>query len=166
MYADNIFDVVQTVHASNEQLHYGAHKVMDQIQREYYGIPRSYIWYHVKECPTCQLSCQQTTKSPLKPIVEKDFLVRIQVDLIDFPRCPDGGYNYIRHVVHHFTKYHILFPLKTKSAQEVSTAIQERVFAYLGLPQIFHSDNGREFINDVLHRLFEDWDGDTIFVNG
>ena len=30
------FDVVQTVLTSNEQLHSGANKVMDQIQREYY----------------------------------------------------------------------------------------------------------------------------------
>ena len=60
-------------------------------------------------------------------------------------------------------KYHVLFPLKTKCAQEVSMAIQEFVFAYFGLPHIFYSDNGREFINKVLHRLFEDWGGDTIF---
>ena len=45
-------------------------------------------------------------------------------------------------------------------------AIQDHVFAYLGLSLIFHSDNGREFINEVLQRLFEDWGGDTIFVNG
>ena len=84
--------------------------------------------------------------------------------MIDFRRCPAGGHNYIGHVVDHFTK--ILLPLKTKSAQEVSTAIQEQDFANLGLPWIFHSDNGREFINDVLHRLFKDWGGDTILVNG
>ena len=44
--------------------------------------------------------------------------------------------------------------------------IQERVFAYLGLPKIFHSDSGREFVNEILMRLFEMCGGDTLFVNG
>jgi len=40
------------------------------------------------------------------------------------------------------------------------------VFAYFGAPQIFHSDNGREFVNDVLRALLKKWGGSTVFVNG
>ena len=160
---DTMFDVVQAAHTSNEQLHSGARKVEAHVKRDYYGVPRSYIRFHVKECPTCQLASHQTTKPPLKPIIEKEFLSRIQVDLIDLRQAPDGEYNYICHVVDHFTKFHVLYPLKTKSASEVAASLQERVFAYLGLPKIFHSDNGREFVNELLKSLFEQWGGDTIY---
>ena len=51
------------------------------------------------------------------------------------------------------TKFHILFPLRDKSANEVATVIEERVLAYVGTPHIFHSDNGKEFVNQLLHSL-------------
>ena len=112
----------------------------------------NYIWFYVKECLTSPVN-----KQPLKPIVEKDFLARLQVNLIDFRNCPDDRYSYIGHVVDHLTKYHISFPLKTKTAQEVSTAIQEQDFSYIGLPR-----------NPLMmsYRLFEDRGIDTIFVHG
>ena len=50
--------------------------------------------------------------------------MRIQADLIDFADVQMVA-TITGHVEDHFTKYHILFPLKTKLAQEVSTAIQE-----------------------------------------
>ena len=55
------------------------------------------------------------------------------------------------------TKFNILFPLKDKSADEVARMIEERVLAYVGPPHIFHSDNGREFVNQLLHSLLENW---------
>ena len=81
--------------------------------------------------------------------------------------CPDGDFHYIGHFVDHMTKFNILFPLKDKSADEVARMIEERVLAYVGPPHIFHSDNGREFVNQLLHSLLENWSsGNVTFVNG
>ena len=45
--------------------------------------------------------------------------------------------------------------------------MNERVFPYLGLPRIIHSDNGREFVNRVIREVVKDWGGeDVLFVNG
>ena len=80
---------------------------------------------------------------------------------------PDGDYHYIGHVMDHFSKFHVLFPLRSKSAVEVASQIEERVFAYFGVPRIFHSDNGREFVNQVLKELLVRWGGGkTVFVCG
>ena len=117
---------------------------------EYYGVPLKYIQEFCKACPTCEKAQPQTYRAPLKPIVEEEFLHRIQVDLIDMRHSPDGEFNYICHIVDHFSKYHILSALNTKSAVEVASVLEEKVLAYLGTPRIFHSDNGREFINQVL----------------
>ena len=40
------------------------------------------------------------------------------------------------------------------------------MLAYMDTLQIFHSDNGREFVNQVLASLLEQWGGDTTFVHG
>ena len=90
----------------------------------------------------------------------------MQIDLIDMRSNPDGDYQYICHVEDHFSKFHILFGLKTKTAVEVATLFEERVLAYLGPPKIFHSDNGREFVNAVLVHLVSLWGPATTFVRG
>ena len=60
------------------------------------------------------------------------------------------------------TKCNILFPLKDKSAAEIARLIE----AYVGPPHIFHSDNGREFVNQLLHSLLDQWSSNNItFVN-
>ena len=70
---------------------------------------------------------------------------------------PDGEYSYIAHFMDHWSKY----------ADEVANGLNEKVFPYLGLPRILHSDNGREFVNSVIRELVKDWGReDVMFVNG
>ena len=66
----------------------------------------------------------------------------------------------------HFSKFHILFPTKTKEAEEIACLFKERVLAYFGAPHIFYSDNGREFCNQVLTKLMHNWSQKVTFVNG
>ena len=140
---------------------------MFQISQYYSGITTTYITEFCKNCPTCQLSQPKKEQPPLKPIIAQDFMERIQIDLIDMIHSPDGDFNYIGHFEDHMTKFHILFPLRDKSANEVATTIEERVLASVGPPHIFHSDNGREFVNQLLHSLLETWSsGNVTFVNG
>ena len=59
--------------------------------------------------------------------------------------------------MYNYSKFHIIYPLKTRSAHEVAVSLEERVLAYVGTPRIFHSDNGRWFVSQVLAPLFEQW---------
>ena len=86
--------------------------------------------------------------------------------LIDFRNTPDGKYNWVCHVIDHFTKYHILSPMKSKEAKEVATGLRERVFGYFGLPYILHSDHGREFVNSVIVDTIDIWPSECKIVNG
>ena len=43
---------------------------------------------------------------------------------------------------------------------------RERVLAYVGAPRIFHSDNGWEFVNQLMRGLLELWNRDVTLVNG
>ena len=89
-----------------------------------------------------------------------------QIDLIDMRHRPDGEYHWIGHYMDHWSKFHILFPLMHKSAHEVAYRLQENVFSYIGVPKILHSDNGREFVNNIVHSVVKEWPGDAVIVNG
>lgn len=66
----------------------------------------------------------------------------------------------------HWSKLHILFPLMHKSVPEVALNLQDRVFSILGVPRILHTDNGREFVNSIVHSVIKEWPGDVVIVNG
>ena len=79
---------------------------------------------------------------------------------------PDDAYNYVAHFMDHWSKFHILWPLMKKSAAEVSWGLTTRVFPYVGLPKILQSDNGSEFMNDVVKETLLAWPGEDIIING
>ena len=61
---------------------------------------------------------------------------------------PDGDYKWILVYEDHLTKYCILLPGTTKSAEETAKKLMF-IFSILAAPLILHSDNGREFVNQV-----------------
>lgn len=56
----------------------------------------------------------------------------------------------------HLTKFVILKPLKSKSAEEVAYHLVD-IFTLIGAPSILQSDNGREFSNNIVNNLKEYW---------
>ena len=76
----------------------------------------------------------------------------------------DGRYRFIQHYQEYLTKFHIIRPLKTKTADEVA---HEPLFMFLniGAPHILQSDNGREYTAQIIHKLGSLWP-DLELVNG
>jgi len=66
----------------------------------------------------------------------------------------------------HWSKFHVLFALQRKSSKEVAWNLATKVFAYLGLPKILQSDNGREFTSTLIAILVRNWPGEVTIVNG
>ena len=79
---------------------------------------------------------------------------------------PDGEFKYIGHMVDHFTRFNVIFAMKTKSAKETANLCIERFFSVFGLPLIFQSDNGSEFVNNVISAVTVLWPGKTSLVRG
>ena len=78
----------------------------------------------------------------------------------------DADFCWIGHVVDHFSKFHILFPLHRKEATEVAANLTKKVFSYFGLPYILHSDRGKEFVASVIKEVVASWPGQCKLVNG
>ena len=81
---------------------------------------------------------------------------RCQVDLIDFQSQPDEDFKFIMVYQDHLTKFVVLRPLKSKTADEVCDNIID-IFTLLGAPCILQSDNGREFVNKIIDSLVNTW---------
>ena len=90
----------------------------------------------------------------------------MQIDLIDMRHMPDDSYNYIAHYMDHWSKFHVMWPLMRKSAVEVAIGLATKVFPCLGLPKILQSDNGREFVNEIVKETLTLWPGQVFIING
>lgn len=92
----------------------------------------------------------------VKPIVTKFFNSRGQVDLVDFQSAVDGEFKWLMNYQDHATKFLYLRPLKTKEACGVALELV-KVFLEAGAPNILQSDNGREFVAEVIVEMVKLW---------
>ncbi len=58
------------------------------------------------------------------------------------------------HFMDYWSKYHAIFSLIYKPATEDAVGLQKN--ADLGTLKILHSDNNREFVNEVVRNLLSD----------
>jgi len=70
----------------------------------------------------------------------------------------------IARIADHLTTLFILKPLKTKRAEEITYNLKD-FFATFGAPAILHSDDRRDFVNNVINELHTMW-GDVKIVHG
>ena len=78
----------------------------------------------------------------------------------------DGNYRYICHVVEHFSKFRVLFPMENKTATLFAELFKIKFISYFGLPKIIHTDNGKEFANDFFKSLLVVWPGQVKIIHG
>jgi len=134
-----------------------------ELKKKYCNVTRQII--NLFLCEQCQLK-KKIPKHGLvvQPILSDYMNSRCQVDLIDMQSEPDKDYRFIMNYQDHLTKFTILRPLKTKTAEEVAYQLMD-IFCLFGAPCILQSDNGREFVNKIIKSLADMWPGMKL-VNG
>jgi hypothetical protein len=75
VFVEDFYTVVHEVH-EKELFHAGHHKTNEKIMSMYYGIPWSVV---IKFTTMCRLWQPQQSQAPLKPIIAKGFMSRLQV---------------------------------------------------------------------------------------
>ena len=88
-------------------------------------------------------------QAPLQPIVVTEVLGRVQADLIDIRKKPDGNHVWILYLKDYFFKFSILNALTSKRASEITYYIS-LLICHLGIPGLLQCDNGREFKGALL----------------
>lgn len=108
-----------------------------------------------RNCPKCQMNKHSKnskenmtiTTTPQRPfdVIELDIYVLPMVDL--------EGFKYVLTVQCNFSKFVILLPMRTKSAPEVARVLFEGFMYLHGIPKVFKSDCGAEFMNSLIKEL-------------
>ncbi|XP_054267157.1 KRAB-A domain-containing protein 2-like [Macrosteles quadrilineatus] len=152
---DQMYD---TIHSAHLCVGHKKEKAMEvELKKKFCNITREVIKIYLDMCEPCSLKKKSQSKGlVVKPIITTALNSRCQVDLIDMQSEPDGEYKFILNYQDHLTKFVVLRPLKTKTADEVSDVLLD-IFCLFGAPYILHSDNGREFCNRVIENLARKW---------
>jgi len=149
--------------------HKGRDKTLSLIRDRYYwpGMNKDVAKW-IRSCATCK---KRKTPRPLhsdKPAslsIPKRWQC-IAIDLVEAGTTSLEKYRYILTVICMFTRYAITIPIKTKKARDVADALFTHVFAIHGKPREIRSDEGKEFVNAGLARLYRRWNIDSITTGG
>lgn len=76
-----------------------------------------------------------------------------------------NGFAWIAHLMCHFTKYHVIWAMKHKSAVEATEGLKTHVLPHYGLPKILQSDSRLEFKNALMNQLVNNWPGNLYICN-
>lgn len=107
----------------------------------------------IRNCVTCnQQNVIKQGYHPSKSIVSNAVFEVISVDLLELPESAEG-FKYCLTLVDNFTNFVILSALKSKQASEVAIKLHG-IFCTFGWPKSLISDQGTEFVNALLERLF------------
>ena len=106
----------------------------------------------IQACSNCQrVNVKREGFHPLQSITADQPWEHITLDLVT-TLPPDAGYTNLLVVTDIFSKYVVLHPLKSKTMEEVVSVFWS-ILAEYGLPKIMQSDNGTEFVNQVVDRM-------------
>ena len=76
----------------------------------------------------------------------------VAVDLVEYKGLSQGN-RFIFSVIDHLTRFVILIPIKDKAARTIVRHLIERVFSVFGPPETLHSDQGKNFDNELVKEL-------------
>ena len=82
---------------------------------------------------------------------------KVAVDQVGPLHKTPRGNKWILVVSDHFSRWQDALPLPEATAPTVATALDERVFSYLGLPEQLHSDQGAQFESQLMTELCQSW---------
>ena len=144
--------LVQQAHAIG---HFGVEHNFRRIWEQGYWWPtlRQELTAEVKACIPCQrFNVIQAGYHPLMSIEADMPWDHVEIDLVGPIPISEQGCDYYLTCVDVMSGYTVLRALKGKAMDTVATAIWG-VFCEYGTPKIIQSDNGTEFVNQLLRQL-------------
>ncbi|XP_068237066.1 KRAB-A domain-containing protein 2-like [Palaemon carinicauda] len=138
---DSVTRIIQA-HINNG--HGGEKKTYKEVCEQYGNISRSIVSLCIVHCERCvdkRRRKEMAAGVVVRPLSVRDLNERGQVDLVDIQIMKDGSYHFILHYMEYLTKFHVIRPLKSKTAVEVANELLF-IFLDIGAPHILQSDNG------------------------
>ena len=144
---DKKMEVFQMVHEISSAGHFGIHATAALALRHFwYPGLNADIRIRIKSCVVC--ITVRTKAGAHMPGTSGFPGQTLYVDLVQMS-VSSQGYHYILSMEDGFSRFISLAPVKSKTAEEVIQALLDQYISRFGCPLVIHSDNGREFTNQI-----------------
>lgn len=143
-------EIVRVAHEPPKSAHGGIAKTLHRI-RQYFYWPNMTIQIknYLSKCEICKQS--KSSNQVLRPPICNSYVAevpfqKLYVDFLGpYPRSKPGN-SYVFVVLDHLSKFVFLKPLRSANSLSVIKYLKNELFNVFGVPQIIHSDNGKQFM--------------------
>lgn len=91
-------------------------------------------------------------RAPMNTIVATEPFQKVAADILDLPITSRGN-RYVLVVQDHFSKYVNLYAIPDQRATTVAKCLFENFICEHGIPEMLHTDQGRQFESDLVKHL-------------
>lgn len=159
-------DVFNECHDRPTAGHAGVYKTLHRVSHLYYWPKmRKDIADYVRKCVVCQ-SQKPLQKAPAglmgkRPFVQQPWQL-VSADFMEFPRSKHG-YAYLLVITDYFSKFVLLHPVRTATAQKLCEIVEQELFLKYGVPQYLICDNGKQFVSHHFRDLANEYRTKLLF---
>lgn len=160
--------VIRDNHDSTKACHAGIYKTFERVKSSYYWPKmRADVAKYVNSCKVC-VATKVIQKPPAGMLGKHPEATRpwqiISCDLCGpLPRSSQG-YRFIFAVQDCFSKFVLLFPLRTATASAITRIMEDHVFLMFSVPQHIICDNGVQFKSREFANLCSDYFVNILFT--
>lgn len=153
--------LIKMAHEPEDKSHGGIKKTLGHLRLKYYWPNMAiHVRNFVKNCNICR-ECKSSNQHMMPQIgneVQTDRpFQKLYVDFLGkYPRSRKGN-AYVLVVVDHLTKFVFLKPMKEATSKNVIFFLIENVFQQFGVPEVIHTDNGKQFVSKDFEKLMEEY---------
>ena len=135
--------------------HQGYHKTLSRLKQEaYWPGMASDVQQYCQECEICQRSkLPSPVRAPLVNTPIGNPWEMLAVDILEVP-VSRNNHRYLLVIMDYFTKWADAIPLRDQKATTIADAVI-KVCSSFGMPDILHSDQGRNFESTLFHQLLQ-----------
>ena len=148
--------ILYACHDMKTSGHLGVTKTVSKIKQKFYwpGL-QSDVRSYIAGCDACskRKGPIPSKRAPMQ-IVRSGFpMERIAIDILgELPETPRGN-KYIVVIGDYFTKWTEALPIPNMEACTVAKVLVENVLCRFGIPQVIHSDQGRQFESNLFQEM-------------
>ena len=146
-------DIIMKEHSLG---HFGTVATTERVKRNYFWKKMMQdIDLRIKRCLTCQRNKGMNRLDHMAKATKIDYIFqRICMDLVSGLPITENGNKIILVIVEFMSKHVSIYPMKSKSSEEVADHLWKWISLY-GPPTTILSDQGKEFVNKTITALLD-----------